>query len=226
MQRAPREASRPAKITQQCAYAAWGPLGSGSLSTLGLVTGTISGSHMCIVYNIFNFKSLAAVFIFRWHTATWITEVRSAAEWPTLDLVLQASLVQACPSSHRRSDPLSQDRRPGPLRKASSSTVPSHWPPFTCLLLPPRITVIWHPKNADLPNRGCRNVIAETTGISLKAPACCPPCTCSASAFWALWEAETQPSDASCWERQRSSQKRHFSPTSRELKCLQVSLLL
>lgn len=166
MQRAPREASRLAKIKQQCAYAAWGPLGSGSLSTLGLVTGTISGSHMCIVYNIFNFKSLAAIFLLRWHTTTWITEVRSPAEWPTLDLILQALLMQVSPPSHKRSDPVSKDRQPGPLRKTSSSTVPSHWTPFTCLLLPHCITVIWHPKNADLPNRGCRNVIAETTGIS------------------------------------------------------------
>lgn len=166
MQRAPREASRLAKIKQQCAYAAWGPLGSGSLSTLGLVTGTISGSHMCIVYNIFNFKSLAAIFLLRWHTTTWITAVRSPAEWPTLDLILQALLMQVSPPSHKRSDPVSKDRQPGPLRKTSSSTVPSHWTPFTCLLLPHCITVIWHPKNADLPNRGCRNVIAETTGIS------------------------------------------------------------
>lgn len=105
MQHALREASRPAKIKQQCTYAAWGPLGSGSLSTLGLVTGTISGSHMCIVYNIFNFKSLAAIFILRWYTATGIMEVCSAAEWPTMDLVLQALLVQARPSSRRRSDP-------------------------------------------------------------------------------------------------------------------------
>lgn len=35
--------SEPAKTGQQCAHTAWGPLGSGNSSTLGLVTGTISG---------------------------------------------------------------------------------------------------------------------------------------------------------------------------------------
>lgn len=121
---------------------------------------------MCIVYKIFNFKRLAAVFISQWHTATWLMEVDSDAKWPTLDLVSQALLLWVSPSSHKRSDLVNMDRQTGPLRKIFSLTVPIRWSPFMCLLLPRGIAVTWHPKTADLPNRGHRNVIAETTGIS------------------------------------------------------------
>lgn len=58
------------------------------------------------------------------------------------------------------------DRQTRPLKKISSLTVPIHWPPSMCPLLPHCIAVTWHPKTSDLWNRGHRNVIAETTGIS------------------------------------------------------------
>lgn len=48
---------------------------------------------MCIVYKIFNFKRSAAEFILQWHTATWLMEVGSDEEWPTLELLSQALLL-------------------------------------------------------------------------------------------------------------------------------------
>lgn len=46
-------------------------------------------------------------------------------------------------------------------RKISPLTVPTHWPPFLCLLLPPCIAVT-HPKNSDLPT--------EVIEMSLQKP--------------------------------------------------------
>lgn len=85
---------------------------------------------MCIVYNIFNFKSLAAVFILRWHRAARIVEASGAAECPALDLILQARLVQVSPTSHERSDPVGTDSQPAPdervpLRQCQVTALPS-----------------------------------------------------------------------------------------------------
>lgn len=69
---------------------------------------------MCIVYNVFNFQSLAAIFVLRRHRATRIMEASGAAECPALGLILQALLVQVSPTGHERSDRVSTDGQPAP----------------------------------------------------------------------------------------------------------------
>lgn len=98
--------------------------------------------------------------------------------------------------------------------------MPVYWPPFMCLWLPRCIAVTWHPKKSDLRNRGHRDVIAKTTGISRLLLNFLPtPCLLRS------FRHSGRPNLTSCG-RGSIANRKSFPPTSRVLKGLQVSLLL